>query len=268
MKLGFYIGMLGVLAFSSVSFAGGKANLSRGGLGFLFPDHNSFSNPGQTALDKGLGIEGSYSMTPDTSGVSASPSFVYSTGKFGIGAYAQRAGLSLTDDGMFADIVGGAVGMALLKDKVTIGIGGGRVISDGATSDGTVGATLTYNGNKRMGFTLGAGVTTTLNQTVAETRTATAAVGYGFKSGSSVEVFAKFNDFDDFSNYTVNGYLNLTGKMFYLSAGGNYDMLLKTSNALGRLGVVLGSVDVSGTITYPTEAGGAMTYGGTARIGF
>lgn len=260
--------LVGLLFINCVAMAGGKSNISRGGLGFLYPDHNSASNPGQIALDKGTAFEGQYMMVSDTTSAAAG-SVVYSSGKFAIGAGGLRAGTTLTDAGTYSDTVTGGLGFTLAKDKVTMGITGSRDISDNATSDGTVGATLTFNGSKRQGVSIGFGVDTTLNQAVAETRTATAALGYGFKNNASIEIDAKFNSFDDFSDYTMSGYLNLMGKMFYMSAGGSYVALSQTQTLAGRLGVVIGnSFDVSGIVNYPMASGSTPSYGGSLRLAF
>jgi len=257
---------------TSVSQAGGKSTLSRGGLGFLFPDHNSFINPGQFALDQGGAFQAGYD-TASVLGftvVSVTPSFVWGNGgRFGFGVYGNRAGISLTDSTGYTDSVGAGMGVALVKEKLTLGLRGIRDLSTGATSDGTVGASLNLNGSKRNGFTAGVGVQTTLNQAVAETRVATAALGYGFKSTSAVEAVATLNNIDDTNDWSMAGYLNLSGQMFYFSGGASYGNLLQNTSVEGRAGFVLGNrFDVSAKVVYPLETGGIPVYGGTARLAF
>lgn len=253
---------------SATSHAAGKSMLSRGGLGFLFPDHNSFSNPGQFSLDKGTAFEGSYATqsTDAGSATTMGGSVVYSSGSFGIGAYGNRAGLS----GFEMDSAGAGLGFAMAKGRLTLGLSMARVLTTAfQTNDGTVGVGLTWNGAKREGFTLGAGVTTTLNDSVADTRGATAGLGYGFKSGYSFEANFTLPSIDDTAAYTLAGYLNMAGKVFYFSGGATYDASAQTQSGAARLGLTLGNTfDVSGTVTYPFQTGGNPTFGGTARLAF
>lgn len=253
---------------SAKSHAAGKSNLSRGGLGFLFPDHNSFSNPGQVSLDKGTSFEGTYSTQSTDAGslTAMGGSVVYSSGHFGLGAFGGRAGVA----GINVDSAGAGLGFSMAKDRLTLGVTMSRVLTTAyQTNDGVVGGTLTWNGSKKEGFTLGAGVTTTLNDSVKDKKSATAGIGYGFKSGYSIEANYALADIDDSAAYTVSGYLNMTGKMFYFSGGATHDASASTQSAAGRLGIVLGnSFDVSGTVTYPFQTGGDPTFGGTARLAF
>lgn len=274
MKLVLFTIVVTMFTLSATSHAAGKSMLSRGGLGFLFPDHNSFNNPGQFSLDKGFGFEGSYDTQSSTVGsvAAAGASAVYSTGHFGLGAFGNRAGTSFSTTGTFVDTAGAGLGFAMAKERLTLGVSATKVMTTAfSTNDGVVGVGLTWNGSKREGFTLGAGVTTTLNDSVADKRSVTAGLGYGFKNGYSVEGDFNLPDMNATSAYTFSGYLNMTGKMFYFSGGGVYDATsaVATQSAKGRLGIVLGNTfDLSGTVTYPFQTGGNPTYGGTARLAF
>lgn len=241
--------------------------LTRGGLGFLFADHNSFANAGNFALDKGTAAEVSYGQFKNVPIVAAQPSFVYGSGKVGFGLYGQRIATSLSDTNAI-DSVGGGLGVTLAKDRVTLGVYGSRSLATTPTSDGTVGATFTLNGNKRVGFSLGGAVDTTLNATNGDTKSGRAAIGWGFNTNTSIEAVATLNDIENTEDVNLAGYLNWSGQMFYFSGGVIYNKLLQTTSVAGRAGLAFGRFDVSGFTTMATESGGEMFYGGSARLAF
>jgi hypothetical protein len=260
-----------LLAAAPSQAASGKSTISRGGLGFLFPDHNNFNNIGQTALDKGTSIELDYGVTPVTGASNvqmATPSIVFSTGSFGLGAFVQRSGTSLTETANKTDTVGAGLGFALAKQRLTIGVQGYRSIDIAQSSDGTVGASLAWNGDKRVGFTAGAGVTTTLNQANEDTRAGTVALGWGFNPMTKVEVVAKLNNLSDTNDYDLGGYLTYEGNVFYFSGGYNYLAQSKDSQVRGRAGLAFGKFDLSAFVDYTIVDGGSPAYGGTARVTF
>src|SRR4051812_29699986 len=90
-----------VILFAAVTAqARGGGNIMRGGLGFLFPDHNSFNNVGQFAADHGMAVEALYARTNQGGGPQTIlPSFVYSNGAMGLGFYGSHTGTSLISGG-------------------------------------------------------------------------------------------------------------------------------------------------------------------------
>lgn len=258
------------LFMSIASYGAGKTALSRGGLGIIFTDHNSFSNAGQFALDKGMALEAQYAQMTvlGQSMMVAQPSFVFGNGSFGLGVYGNRTAASISDSTGKTDTVGAGLGFSMAKERVTLGISGERNLEDTATNDGTVGATLTLNGNKRMGFSLTAGVDMTLNDVNGDTKSAKAGLGWGFTSNTSAEVYASWDSIDDFDDMDITGVLTSSTQKFYGSAAFTYAKASEAMSVSGRVGVVLGRFDLSGTIIYSLEDGIDPIYGGSARIAF
>jgi len=244
-----------------------KQDLTRGGLGFLFQDHNSFENPGQFSIDKGAGLEAMY-MKGDLDAQAIVPSFVYGNGKFGLGVYGMRSGTSLSDSALKSDEIGAGVGFSMAKERVTVGIGAKRSLESNLTSDGEVGATVTINGAKRVGASIGAGFNTTINADGGDVREGKLAVGYAFNPMTSVEVVGTFNNLSDFNDWKVGGFLNYNGRIFYFSGGVNRYNTTEVNELLGRAGFVLGRVDLSLYAGYQLDQGTDPTIGGSFRFAF
>lgn len=271
MKLLAVVFACGLLMLAAPSQAASKSMISHGGLGFLYPDHNSFANPGQFALDHGAGFEIDYSTAKSTGTTSlqtATPSFVWSNGNFGLGVFGSRSGSSLTDSITKTDSVGAGLGFALAKGRLTVGLTGERSIDVNQSNDGTVGGTVNWNGDKGMGFSAGLGANTSLNNAAGDVRKGTAALGWGFNPMTKVEAVATFNDLADFGNYNLGGFLTVEGHMFYFSGGYNYLMSSKKSQLRGRAGLEFGHVDFSAFVDYTTVVGSNPTFGGTLRVAF
>ncbi len=258
------------LLISSVGQAYGGPTISRGGLGFLFPDHNSFVNPGQFALDKGTAVDMSYTTQTNsgTTDQSLTPSVVYGGGNFGFGVDVTRTGTSLTNTAEKSDSVGAGMGVALDHEHITVGVAASRSIDVNQTNDGIVGGTLTWNGDKRMGFTTGVAVNTTINQAGGNTQTGTAAVGWGFNQMTRVEVDATFNNLNNFSDYDLGAFITMQGNMLYAAAGYNYLMLAAESQLQGRLGLTFGRFDISGYVSDTLNSGDGVEFGGAVRLAF
>lgn len=272
MKKLFLLVSFAALFFAIPSFAA-SSMISRGGFGFLFPDHNSLVNPGQTALDHGTAIDFEYTTQSETGGndQSATPSIAYGSGTFGFGVDMTRSGTSLTASGENTDTIGAGMGVALAHQKVTVGVDYSRQIDGTVTDQGTVGGTLTYNsqGDKRMGFTAGVGATTVLSSTTGtDTQTGLAAIGWGFNNMTKFEVDVKFNDLSDFSDYDIGGYLTLQGNVLYAAAGFNYLALSQESELEGRVGVVFGKLDINAFVDDVLNSGNGIEIGGALRIAF
>lgn len=260
------------VCLSSTLNAKSKSTISRGGLGFLFPDANSFNNAGQLALNKGFSVQAAYTQS-ETSGVStvaATPSAVYANGAFALGGFATRAGLSLTEADQYATIVGGGLGVATGKGKFTFGGTFYKTLEEAFSTDsGTVAAGFNINGgSKGSGAVFGASAGMKLNAT-PDTKFATVGLGYGFKGNTNVEANVYLPDITNFDDMTLGGYFTWAGETVYLGGGFSYAKLTQTSSASGRLGFVLGGkVDFSGTVTFPFQSGSNPSFGGTLRASF
>src|SRR3989338_8357953 len=98
------------LLLSTVCFAK-SGSIARGGLGFLYSDNNSFSNPGNFGESSGFAVDAKYTTANSGASVGATASAVYGTGSLGIGAYDIRSGSNLTNTGAFSDVAGGGIGI-------------------------------------------------------------------------------------------------------------------------------------------------------------
>jgi hypothetical protein len=260
----FAFAVLALVATSAQARSG--SSLQRGGLGFLFPDHNSFVNPGQFATSHGSALEFAYQRQNVDGGTqSVGPSFVYGNGSFGLGLSAVRGGTSLSDEGSFVDLGTAGLGFSAMKERMTIGASYSRIFNGTAVNDGVVGATLTLQGARRMGAVFGLGYRRVLGP---DTQAATFGFGYAFQSSNSLELNVDFNDLDDVNDFTASGFFNLGRRWFYMGAGYSFANLSEVHSGQARVGFILGKVDVSGTIAAPFTSGGTLTYGGTLRAMF
>lgn len=267
MKKASFLFLVVAAAFSLPAYADKSTKIIRGGLGFLFPDNNSFVNPGQFPLSYGMAIEAGYGRVNGTSDQSLTPSFVYGNGQLGLGVSYSRSGTDLGSTSTSS--LGAGLGMSFLKDKLTVGASYTRSLETPRTDDGTLGFTANLNGPQRMGPSLGVGFGTTLGATSANVQTGTLGVGYSFRSNQSIEGGLTFNNLSDTSDF--NPFFAGTFGSQYVYLGGSYTYL-KTSTdhkVGGRLGFILGRyIDLSATATYVLKTGGAATYGATVRASF
>lgn len=245
-----------------------STKIIRGGLGFLYPDHNSFTNPGQFPLSYGMAFEAGYTRVNASTTQALTPSLVYGNGKVGLGAFYQRAGAGLTGAGS-TNAVGAGFGVALLKNKLTFGAGYSTSLSTGRTDDGTVQLTANLNGPQRQGPSLGLGVTSTINSTIGQRQTATLGVGYSFRSNNSLEGGVKFNRLSTLGDYSPFLAGTLGTQFLYVGANYLYGVLAKTHTVSARVGFIFGRyVDVSALATRVMTTGGATSYGASLRASF
>lgn len=260
------LAFLVLFGFAAESFAANSANILRGGLGFLFPDHNSFINPGQFAASHGMAVEAMYGRDTASGPQSVQPSFVYGNGAIGFGAFASRSGADLLS-GTHTDTAGVALGANLLKGRLTIG--GSYLQTLTPSSSGSVTGTLTFNSPNRQGVSVGVGYTRPLTGATAVS-SLTAGLGYSFMSNNNLEVNFKLADITSMSSYDLGVYFTTMKGMVYL--GGGYVMSKSATTAhgvSGRLGFMLGQhADLSATATHYFVTGAAVNYGGTFRASF
>ena len=246
----------------------GRTMIQRGGLGFLFPDHNSFSNPGQFAISHGAAFESIYSTDEQGDVQNLAPSFVMGKGRWGLGAFASRTG-KVDDPARSLDSVGGALGISFLKERLTLGASYTRSIDVGQTSDGTASITTTLNGPKRMGPSVGIGLSSSVNRAERDIRSATLGFGYSFKTNINLELNYTAVDLDNTANYVGAFYLNWGAKWMYVGVGDRYYNSLKVHEASGRLGFILGHyIDLSVFGNYKLETDGETSYGASLRASF
>lgn len=253
------------LVAPSAVFAKGNMNIQRGGVGFLFPDHNSLVNPGQFATTHGSGLQFGYqASTTAGSAQAASSTFVYGNGTFGIGVGAMRTAVDLLQ-GASVDFLQGGLGFGLMKERMTIGASFGKSMTGVAGDDSTVSGAITFNGARRMGATVGVGYSRVLASGAHSGRIG---LGYGFQSNNNLEFNLSFADLSNFNAWAASAYFTVAKNMFFLGAGYTYTAVGQTHDVGGRLGFVLGgSFDLSGTASY-TVSSSAFTYGGMLRAAF
>jgi hypothetical protein len=254
--------------FSALSLAR-DANIERGGLGFLFPDQNSFTNPGEFATSHAMSVEGVYqSDTKHADPELAVPSFVFGNGMFGLGVEGVRQAPDVTKSAGAVDLLEAGAGVSLIKERLTLGGTYGRVISANNQGAGVASGTLTLQSPNRHGPSVGVGYNTTVGF-ANNVHGMTGAVGYAWRSNQNVEANVYFNDTTNWKNYNLAAFFTTAASNFY--AAGGYEWLNMTSQheVLGRLGVVMGmKFDVSVLLGYIFTSGNPITYGFSARISF
>lgn len=245
------------------------SNLERGGLGFLFPDHNSFANPGQFAVSHGIAVQGAYGTdtkvaNPQTGNFNA----VFGNGTFGMGAGVNRTAPNVLKSQNASDFVLAGAGVALLKERLTLGGSYSRMVSAGADGSALVQGTLTLNSPGRKGPSIGVGYSQLVNSAFTY-KAVTAGIGYQFHSQASVEGNVYFNDTSDWSNYDAGLFFTTGAGMMYAGGGYLYHAVAKQHEVSGRIGFVFGQrFDVSATIGHTFASGNPINYGATARIAF
>lgn len=274
MKLAYVVLFL-VIALPVASFAKGKSNNVKGGIGIVFPDVNNFNNPAARGLTDGANLQASWQMIPSTPAFhNANGSFAWGKKGFGFGAYFNRFSTNLLGSVGNIDMVGGNIGFDI-KESVGFGVGYAYPLFTGATTNGTVTAALSIHGKKGQGGNLTLGGTYTLQKVGAATITAFAGFGWTMKNNLMLELDAVFNSFSNFSNFTGSAYVTYSGQSVYLSLGPTYynaGLLGVTTDKIqadARLGFNLGShFDISGTVSYIVRSANQLTYGATLRVGF
>lgn len=256
-------------ALSVSALADKSTKIIRGGLGFLFPDHNSFSNPGQFPLGYGSAFEAGYQRANGANPQQAvTPSFVYGNGKVGLGAFYSRGGTSLTNS-TASDSVGVGAGVSFLKDKLTMGLSYDTDLQTSRTSDGNLLFTANMNGPQRRGPSIGLSLGSTVNAAGGDRQKANFGFGYSFRSNNSLEGGITFNDIRDTGDYSP--YVAGTFGSQFIYAGGyyTYAKLAATHSVAARVGFILGRyLDLSALASYVLKTGGAATYGATFRASF
>lgn len=260
------------MALGANAFA--KTNIMRGGVGFLYPDHNSFQNPGQLAMSHGTGLEilYGYQQGASTATQTGSLSMSFAAKKYSLAVGASRTGTALESSNSSTDSVNLGAGVALGK-RVTVGGHYARSIDGGQTNDGTIRGTVTLNpGRSGRGLAIGAAYSTTVGGLV--THGAKIAFGFtGKKKGSNFEASFELPNLSSTSSFKAGAAFTLSGKSVYLGAGYTYDNSAATANhdIAGRVGFLLskkGSADLSAFVTYTTETNVNPSFGGTFRALF
>lgn len=238
----------------------------RGGLGIVFPDANSFSNPGYFATVNGFSAEGRWRHIQMEGDNIVTPSAVLGNGAFGFGAYGQRFG-KLDDVDLATDTVGAGAGVALVKEKLLFGVAFERSVEKVVQNDGTLTATLSLV-PKGKGLSVVAAGSTTFNAD-EEVRTATLGVGYVISPMLALEAAVKANNVNDFEDLTGTAGFLLQAKYFYLGGRYSYNNLSELHGAEGRLGIVVADLfDASGYMQRTFNDAYALNYGASARFRF
>jgi hypothetical protein len=254
--------------FASSAYADKSTKIIRGGLGFLYPDHNSFSNPGQFPLSYGMAVEAGYGRTNGSSSQTLTPSFVYGNGKVGVGGFYSRGGTDLLGSSASSS-VGFGLGVSFLKDKLTLGAKYDTSLESTRTNDGNLAVTVNLNGPQRKGPSLGLGVGTTISADGGDRQNATASLGYSFRSNNSIEAGLTFNDIRDTADFSPFFAGTFGSQYLYLGGSYTYAKAAEDHMVAARLGVILGRyLDLSAQASYVLETGGAATYGATVRASF
>lgn len=256
-----------VVGAATPAYADKSTKILRGGLGFLFPDHNSFSNPGQFPLSYGMAIETGYTRANGSSDQALTPSFVYGNGKVGLGAFYSRSGTDLGTASTSS--VGVGLGTSFIKDKFTFGASYARALETVRVNDGFVQVTANLNGPQRKGPSLGVGVGTTLKQVGGDRQNGNIGLGYSFRSNENFEAGLKFNDLRDTSNFSPYAAGTFGSQYVYMGGSYTYEKTDEDHVVAARLGFIIGRyIDLSALASYVLETGGAATYGATLRASF
>lgn len=254
-----------VSLFSVVALAKSSGSINRGGLGFLFTDNNSFSNPGNFGKNKAFAFDAKYDTSGGGSVKGATTSMVYGSGMVGIGAFATRSGSNLTTVDSYNDNAGVGLGFSAAKGKVLIGAGYRREISTGQSDDGRADVAMTVVSAKGLNF--GVGASTQLNSASDEVKTATIAMGYLLGSGLGLEVDGVVNNLSTTKDFTAGVYATHSGQNAFISVGYLWNNLISLHGASARLGFVLEkSVDISVYSSHTFVTGASPSYGGSFRF--
>lgn len=252
------------------AWADKKGAYLRGGLGFLFPDANSFVNGGQMALNRGVGFEANYLKQDNSELQSGTASMVWAGGSSGVGLGVTRIGTELSDSATSFDLLQAQAGTSLVKDSVTVGAVYTRALESVAGSD-SVGGQVNFNfGRHGEGWVMGLGATTTLGRE-SNSQSGKVGLGYAFKGGIMMEASYGMDDLENAGeNHTVSGAFVYNGSAWYVSGQYNDVTLagLKASTIAGRLGLVWRKLDLSAQMTKGTTEGSNAIYGGTLRLVF
>lgn len=258
---------IALLALPSVSEAARKTNIRRGGFGFLFADHNKLNNPGQISIAHGAAVEANYVRQNGLDVEAITPSFVYGNGRFGFGLGATRAGNDLTDGSSASDVAAVAMGIAMLKSRLTFGASYARYLSGGATNDGVLLGSLTINAPKRRGPVFGVGYTTVLGG--GGLQGLIAGLGYSFNTNSAMELNFELNDLSNTDNWSGSFDLTLGNNWFYFGTEVLHSNLSGNQTAAARLGFIIGRyIDLSFQASQVLMSGGSASYGATLRTSF
>jgi hypothetical protein len=252
------------------AWADKKGSYLRGGLGFLFPDANSFVNGGQMALNKGVGLEANYSKQDDSEAQAGTASFVWAGGGSGLGLGVTRIGSELDNPATSLDVLQAQAGASLVKDSVTVGAVYTRALENIVGAD-SVGGQVNFNfGRHGEGWVMGLGATTTLGRET-NSQSGKVGLGYALKGGIMMEASYGMDDLENAGqNHTMSGSFVYNGSAWYVA--GQYNDVttegLKASTIAGRLGLVWRKLDLSAQMTKGTTEGSDSVYGGTLRLVF
>ncbi len=260
-----YILVLGLGLWTAVA----SASVSRGGFGLIFPDSNSLANPGHTASHAGFSAELLMGKFTGTHEVACSPSVSWSSGHWAAAAYGTRYGRSLGDTSESVDAYGVGLGAVLPGGRWTFGVAADRTADPHKTiarteAYSTVGATLGFHPGKVWSFALSGG--TTLGQPIKQSARAAAAVGWRLNPEWTAEAVLEVPDLSEADSYGLGGFATWQGNRFYTALGANYLSSLEAPQALIRVGVIFGAVDLSAFVTYVVKTGENPFHGGALRV--
>jgi hypothetical protein len=198
-----------------------------------------------------------------------SPSVSWSSGTLAVAAYGSRSGMSLTETSESDDVFGVGLGMGLGRGIWTVGLALDRTVDPHRTiarsaAYSTLGATVGFNPGKLWSFALSGGIT--LDRPSVQAGRLSAAVGWRVSPSFKLETVAALPDLTQGVEGELGLFTSYQVERFYLSAGANYLTLPAAPQALLRVGVVLGAVDLSAFFTYVFKDAENPFHGGALRI--
>jgi hypothetical protein len=243
--------------------------IMRGGLGYLFPDNNSFFNPGQFSRSRGFSLEADYYRQNASTLETLATSAVYGTGKFGLGVLASRFGTNFTQPANDTDTIGAGMGVTI-ANRLVLGAGYQAQTSSFASDSGRLTASIGLSPFAGQGFGITAiGSTNFSPKYSRSTQKGTIALGYSFRPNNTVEFFGTVNDFANATDDQAGLAFTLGNHWIYLGGFGAYNRQLVNWEARGRLGFVIAkTIDISGYIDKVIQTGSDTTYGGAFRASF
>ncbi len=261
-----YRSLLLLSLFASICLAKSQLTLSRGGLGFIFSDPNSYTNPASLASIKNFALELKYQKEDQQI---AMPSFAFGNNKMGFGAYGRRLGSNLKESSSSTDYVGVGFGFKLFKEYLVIGLLYDRLVDESKVNDGVLSAAMNLLSSNRTGPAFGINYKRTLNQIGGEIQSLKVAVGYLFSRIFNVELIGSLEDINQKSNYEGMFVLGIAKRTWYLSAMYQYLKANKSQFAHIRLGIVpFKNIDFSLLAKRQIATSGEIGYGATFRLGF
>lgn len=243
-----------------------------GGLGLLYADTTSSTNPGQIALEKGSSISASLQSQGTDTLTGSTVTTVSETMAMGA-SYGQTSSQGISDKITFNTLTALA-GVKAKRGKFTVG-GSYTQNLNGSPNYTAFKLGFNYNGRptgyrgQRFGFAL-----TTTEAGINHTNSFVVAGGRSWAKNNAWELHFIANDIRDISDFSLGAfYIGKTEESylfnFYFATGYTHAVKTSVGSFAARLGYVYHRVDIAATVSYPLFSNNTRpTYGGVLRLIF